>query len=93
MNYIFHKNKNCQFHGDFKYTNTITYIYIYNMHAIHTSPFNISPTDIKRHRDRDQDECSLLELGHQDNTMWEMRVISASEQHFFSTVFKLDLNI
>lgn len=48
------------------------------MHAIHTSHLNISPTDIKRHRDRDQDEYSLLELGHQDNTMWEMRVISTS---------------
>lgn len=58
------------------------------MHAIHTSTFNVSPTDIERHRDRDQDDCSLLELGN--HAMWEVRVISGSEQHFFSTVFILD---
>jgi len=50
------------------------------MHAIHTSTFNVSPTDIERHRDRDQDECSLLELGN--HALWEVRVISTSERHF-----------
>ncbi len=63
------------------------------MHAAHTSHLNISPTDTERFRDRDQDEYSLLELGHQDDAMWEMRGISASQQRFiFSSLF-LDLNM
>lgn len=61
------------------------------MDAIHTSTFNVSPTDIERHRDRYQDECSFLELGNR--ALWEVKVISAFEQHFFSTVFILDRNI
>ncbi len=41
------------------------------MHAAHTSHY-VSPTDIEKFRDWDQDEYSLLELGHQDDAMWEM---------------------
>ncbi len=47
------------------------------MHAAYTSHLNASPTDTERFRDRDQDEYSLLELGHQDDAMWEMRGGSA----------------
>lgn len=54
------------------------------MHAAHTSHLHNFPTDIEKCRDRDQDEYSLLELGHQDDAMWEMGVISASQQQFFS---------
>lgn len=56
------------------------------MQHAHTSHLTVSPTDIERCRDRDQDEYSLLELGHQDSAMWEMRVISASQQYF---IFRL----
>lgn len=64
------------------------------MQHAHTSHLTVSPTDIERCRDRDQDEYSLLELGQKDYAMWEMRVTSALQQHFiFNTVFILDLNM
>lgn len=53
------------------------------MHGAHTSHLNVSLTDIAEFRNRDQDEYSLLELGQNNNEMWEMSVTSPSQQHFY----------